>query len=171
MINPLILIKRYFATTWRGSFSNAMKSLRKTGLDSYIVSSFYLNKPIIGICLGMQLLSEGSSEFGFNNGLGLIPGTFEALNNGIFNIGWNAIDVIRPSSLISNANGKAMYFNHSYHYCGPREYVEAECHLENISLPVAAAIHRGNLWGLQFHPEKSQSSGLEVFKKLVHNLA
>ncbi|MDB4638763.1 imidazole glycerol phosphate synthase subunit HisH [bacterium] len=150
-----------------GAFPTAMERLHVLDLSNYLLRSAQLNRPLIGICLGMQLLTESSTEMGFTSGLGLIPGSVEAIENPRWHIGWNGLEVAQGHQLLQASDREVMYFNHSYVYKGPDEFVAAHCRMNEASPPFVAAIARGSVIGLQFHPEKSQAPGLNLLARLI----
>lgn len=152
-----------------GAFPTAMERLHAAGLVGYLQHSAQQGRPLIGICLGMQLLAESSTELGFTPGLGLIPGAVEAIGEPRWHIGWNGLEVIENDPLLHASDGDVVYFNHSYAYKGPEDFVVARARVREGVDPLAAAIKRGSVWGLQFHPEKSQEPGLELLDRLIRN--
>ena len=150
-----------------GAFPTAMERLHATGLVGYLQRAAQLGRPLIGICLGMQLLAESSTELGFTPGLGLIPGAVEAIGEPRWQIGWNSLEVAEGQPLLHASDGEVMYFNHSYAYRGPKDFVAAHSRVRDGEEPLVAAIQRGPVWGLQFHPEKSQGPGLELLERLI----
>ena len=150
-----------------GAFPNAMKRLHHTGLVCYLQSAAQHGRPIIGICLGMQLLSESSTELGFTSGLGLIPGAVDLIGKPTWHIGWNSIEVAESQPLLQASDGDVFYFNHSYAFKGPDSFVVARSRVVEGTEPLVAAIQRGAIWGLQFHPEKSQAPGLKLLQRLI----
>ena len=158
-----------------GAFGNAMKQLEKYNLHNIILEYTKLNKPLLGICLGMQILFTVGHEFGIHKGLGLIEGEVIKISNKknkeikVPHIGWNEIypnndkkewkNKILKNSLI----GKSFYFVHSF-ICLTKNSnsVIAVCKYSDISIP--AVISMGNIFGCQFHPEKSADNGLAVLK-------
>lgn len=150
-----------------GAFPTAMERLHATGLAGYLQRAAQLGRPLIGICLGMQLLAESSMELGFTPGLGLIPGAVEAIGEPRWHIGWNSLEVAEGQPLLHASDGEVMYFNHSYAFRGPEAFVAARSRVREGSEPLVAAIQRGSVWGLQFHPEKSQGPGLELLDRLI----
>ena len=150
-----------------GAFPTAMERLHATGLVGYLQRAAQVGRPLIGICLGMQLLAESSTELGFTPGLGLIPGAVEAIGEPRWHIGWNSLEVAEGQPLLHASDGEVMYFNHSYAFRGPEAFVAARSRVHMASRPLVAAIQRGSVWGLQFHPEKSQSPGLELLERLI----
>lgn len=151
-----------------GAFGDAAEKLRSTGLDKVLVHLATAGKPLLGICLGMQLLFEKSYEFGEHRGLGLIPGSVKPIADvipkglKIPHIGWNALDFTKESPLFSQIkNGDHVYFVHSYY--------AADCEEDTIATaeygaPLTAAVAKGNIFGCQFHPEKSGAVGLAILK-------
>lgn len=150
-----------------GAFGEAMANLRSRGLVEPLRESvLVLGKPILGICLGMELLAESSEEGGNQAGLGLIPGHFAKLERPaafpVPHVGWNDIAAIPGDPLYSNIEDKAnFYFDHSYHYVGDRDLVSATC---RYGTEVVASVRKGHVFGVQFHPEKSQRNGLKVLR-------
>ena len=158
-----------------GAFGNAMRQIEKYNLRNIILEYAKSNKPLLGICLGMQILHTESYEFGVHKGLGLIEGKVIKISNKkntkvkIPHMGWNEIypnnnkkewkNKILKSSLI----GKSFYFVHSF-VCITKDHDStiAVCNYSDISIP--AVVAAGNIFGCQFHPEKSADSGLAVLK-------
>jgi len=153
-----------------GSFPAAMESLNHFGLVEFIKDQFVLNKPIVGICLGMQLLADSSHEISFTKGLGLIPGSVESLNNSLWHIGWNDIQIIKKDAIFSDSNQQAMYFSHSYVFKTKPEYNIAEASLDLHLEPFTVAVRYNNVIGLQFHPEKSQFAGKFFLRRVIEGL-
>ena len=91
----------------------------------------------------------------------------EAIGEPRWHIGWNSLEVADGQSLLHASDGEVMYFNHSYAYRGPEDFVAARTRMREGSEPLVAAIQRGSVLGLQFHPEKSQASGLELLERLI----
>lgn len=150
-----------------GAFPTAMERLYASGLVGYLQRAAQQGRPLVGICLGMQLLAESSTELGFTPGLGLIPGPVEAIGKPRWHIGWNSLEVVEGQPLLHASDGEVMYFNHSYVFRGPEAFVAARSRVREGSEPLVAAIQRGSVWGLQFHPEKSQAPGLELLERLI----
>jgi len=158
-----------------GAFGSAMKQLEKYNLQNTILEYVKLNKPLLGICLGMQILLTVSYEFGVHKGLGLIEGEVIKISNKknkkikVPHVGWNEIypnnnekewkNKILKNSLI----GKSFYFVHSF-ACVTKnpDSTIAVCNYFGISIP--AVVSLGNIFGCQFHPEKSADNGLAVLK-------
>jgi len=151
-----------------GAFADAARKLRETGLDRILVTLAENGKPLLGICLGMQMLFEKSYEYGEHQGLGLIPGSVKPIRDvipaelKIPHIGWNALDFKKESPLLSQIReGDYVYFVHSFYAADCEEYVLATA---QYGAPLTAAVAKGNIFGCQFHPEKSGSVGLAILK-------
>ncbi|MCA6574343.1 MAG: imidazole glycerol phosphate synthase subunit HisH [Pseudanabaena sp. M57BS1SP1A06MG] len=150
-----------------GAFPSAMQALHDRGLVNYLQKQAEIQRPIIGICLGMQLLTTASYEFDYTLGLNLIEGEIVPLTASKWHIGWNTIKCIQQDSLITSSDAQAFYFNHSFTYQGADKYQIA---ISQYSQEITAAICNGNIVGLQFHPEKSQYAGRELLKNLILGL-
>jgi glutamine amidotransferase len=151
-----------------GAFPAAMTTLHERGLVDYLQAQARQGRPLIGICLGMQLLATASYEHKYTVGLDLIPGNIVAFPDHSVHIGWNTLEFTQHSPLWTSSDGEAFYFNHSFYYQGPSEYqVAATRHPSAFS----SVIQRGSVVGLQFHPEKSQSAGKILLKNLIMGLA
>ena len=152
-----------------GAFEDAAKKLRESGLAELIVEEAESGKPILGICLGMQMLFEKSFEYGEHKGLGLIPGEVrpisEVIPKGlkIPHIGWNALDFgERKNDLFKYIKeGDCVYFVHSYYATKCEDYIIAR---SEYGAPLTAAVANGNVFGCQFHPEKSGNVGLNILR-------
>ena len=154
-----------------GAFGDAAAALRQSGLDKAVLKAAEAGKPLLGICLGMQLLLEKSFEYGEHKGLGLIPGEVrpirEVIPEGLKvpHIGWNTLALTREGracGLFKNTKeGDCVYFVHSYWAASPAPYVLAAA---EYGAPLTAAVGRGNVLGVQFHPEKSGSVGLDILR-------
>jgi len=151
-----------------GAFPSAMQALRDRGLVSYLQKQAEMQRPMIGICLGMQLLTTASYEFDYTLGLDLIEGEIVPLTASKWHIGWNEIKCLQRDSLLEPSNHQAFYFNHSFTYQGADKYQIA---IAQYSQTITAVIRNANIIGLQFHPEKSQVAGQELLKKLIMGLA
>ena len=151
-----------------GSFAYAMDKLKKSKLDKFIVRESKKNKPIIGICLGMQLLTNSSEENGNHKGLGIIPGKIKQLKNSDFHIGWNNIEVSNELSFINKFNNHEFFFNHGFAYEGNDANILSKTSYGESSF--ASAIMKKNTVGFQFHPEKSQKAGLQILKSTINFL-
>lgn len=151
-----------------GAFEDAARKLRECGLDTVIKEEAARGKPILGICLGMQLLFEKSCEFGEHRGLGLIPGSVVPMAGfipdqlKIPHIGWNALRMKKRSPLFRFiSEGDCVYFVHSYFAAHCDDYVIAETEYGQW---LTAAVQNSNVFGCQFHPEKSGSVGLNILR-------
>ena len=151
-----------------GAFEDAAKKLRDSGLDRVIMAEARNAKPLMGICLGMQLLFEKSYEFGEHDGLGLIPGVVRPISDvipkeyKIPHIGWNGLNFKKESPLFSGINpGDCVYFVHSFYATDCEESVIAT---SEYGAELTAAVAKGNVFGCQFHPEKSGNVGLAILK-------
>lgn len=151
-----------------GAFADAAKKLRDTGLDKVVLEEANRGKPLMGICLGMQMLFEKSFEYGEHQGLGLISGQVIPMENTIPlnlkipHIGWNALKFKQKSPIFKYINeGDCVYFVHSYYAenCDKNLIATSEYGKE-----LTAAVQKGNIYGCQFHPEKSGKVGLNILK-------
>jgi len=150
-----------------GAFTAAMEALNSFNLVQYLQQQAHNGKPIVGICLGMQLLAEASNEFSYTTGLGLIPGKVSALAPERCHIGWNTIEVHHRDMLLKPSDGMSFYFNHSYVLEPPVEYQSA---LARLGAPFTVAVRHDNIVGLQFHPEKSQGEGQKLLRNVIEGL-
>ena len=151
-----------------GAFGDAAQKLRDTGLDQVVIELAKAGKPLMGICLGMQLLFEEGHEYGCHKGLGLIPGKVVPIANvipgdlKIPHMGWNALEFQKDSPLFAHIrNGDCVYFVHSYYAADCDDAVIATA---EYGAPLTAAVQRENVFGCQFHPEKSGSVGLSILR-------
>ena len=154
-----------------GAFEDASNKLHKTGLDEVLKKCAEKGTPIMGICLGMQMLFDKSYENGCFNGLGLIKGEVRAIKEvipadlKIPQIGWNALDIKKESPISKYIkNGDYVYFVHSYYATNCDESVIATT---NYGAPLTAAVQYKNVYGCQFHPEKSGDVGLRILKAFI----
>ena len=151
-----------------GAFRDAREALQSTGLDRVVQEEAGKGKPLMGICLGMQMLFDRSYEYGEYEGLGLIPGEIVPMEGRIPkelpipHIGWNELTLKQPSPLMKNTSqGDYVYFVHSYYAETPAEYVIATT---DYGVEMTAAVQKDNVYGCQFHPEKSSEVGLSILK-------
>ena len=156
-----------------GAFGDGIASLRSQGLVDPIRRAAARGVPVFGICLGMQLLAEESEEFGRHEGLGLLPGRVRRLQADregfrVPNIGWCDVTPTRKGRLFPNGGGSC-YHVHSFHF-EPRDPSVVAATIEFSGRSVAVAIEHGNLYGVQFHPEKSQDDGLGVLAAFFEGL-
>lgn len=154
-----------------GAFGDAMDKLKENGMDDLIRQQAALGKPLMGICLGMQLLFEKSLEFGEHEGLSLIPGTVRPIADVIDpalkipQIGWNALRKTNPYYILQDVkDGECVYFVHSYYADTEAKYIIADT---EYSARLTAAVANGNVCGCQFHPEKSGNTGLRILKSFA----
>ncbi len=151
-----------------GAFRDAAQKLRDTGLGECVKAAAISGKPLLGICLGMQLLFDKSYEYGEYDGLGLIPGVVRPIREltgdtlKIPQIGWNALVFRKQSPLFKYINeGDHVYFVHSYYAADCAEYVSADT---EYGAMLTASVEKDNVFGCQFHPEKSGNVGLNILK-------
>ena len=152
-----------------GSFPKAISFLKKSSLDKEILNFADLNKPIVGICLGMQLLFDQSDEFKKTNGLSLIPGKVKKIpliKTTVPNIGWQQIKLKKKNFLIKeSSNLEHFYFIHSY-FCQPKEKKNIMSLSKINNFNFCSSIKKENIYGMQFHPEKSGKPGIKILKNL-----
>ncbi len=151
-----------------GAFGDAIDKLRQTGLDKTVLECAAAGKPLLGICVGMQMLFSKDYEYGEHDGLDLIPGEVRDIREIIDpslkvpEIGWNALKITRESKLFKDvADGSYVYFVHSYSAVKCEPYISA---LTDYSTDITASVESGNVYGTQFHPEKSGPIGLKILK-------
>ncbi len=147
-----------------GAFPMCMVALRKSGMDQAILQQAG-KKPLLGICLGMQMLLDSSTEMGGDQGLGLIPGTVEKIETNLKlpHIGWNSLNIVNPNPLTAGlSDGDYVYFVHSF--CAKVKNSEDLALTTDYGTTVTAMIARGNVFGCQFHPEKSGPVGMTILR-------
>ena len=151
-----------------GAFGDAADKLFGSGLDKVILEEVSKGKPLMGICLGMQLLFEESFEYGQHKGLGLIKGSIVSMENkipaglNVPHIGWNALDFKKESPIFKYLkDGDFVYFVHTYYGVDCDESVTATT---EYGIPLTASVQKDNVYGCQFHPEKSGDVGLSILK-------
>ena len=152
-----------------GAFEDAIAKLRADGLDKVVVEQAQKGKPLMGICLGMQLLFDVSHEFGLHKGLGLIPGDCVPISDvipaglKIPHVGWNALHFTAKYSPIFKyiEDGDCVYFVHSYYCANCEKDVTA---VTEYGANLTASVRRGKVFGCQFHPEKSGPVGMKILK-------
>lgn len=150
-----------------GAFPDAMDALHASGLTDAVLEAAK-KKPFLGICLGMQMLFEESDEVRPCKGLGLLPGRIERIRTRLKlpQIGWNALDILRPNAMTEGVQqGDYVYFVHSF-MAVPAEEGDLAA-VTDYGARVPAMVARGNLFGCQFHPEKSGKVGLAMLKNFV----
>ena len=152
-----------------GAFEDAVKKLRASGLDQMVYEAVKAGKPMMGICLGMQMLFEKSFEYGEHQGLGLLKGQVIPMAGllpkdlKIPHMGWNALDVVKSDGkLFANIKeGAYVYFVHSYFADGCEDSLAART---EYGTWLTAAVEKDNIFGCQFHPEKSGEVGLDILR-------
>jgi imidazole glycerol-phosphate synthase subunit HisH len=149
-----------------GSFRAALDWLRANGIDSSIRAAVTRGVPLLGICVGHQLLFQLSEEMGETEGLGLIEGRVERLTSmlPVPQIGWNRVRLSKNRLFAGIADGTPFYFVHSF----AAGVSDAACATATYGRPFTAAVERDNVFGVQFHPEKSSSAGLRVLANFVN---
>ena len=150
-----------------GAFGDARAKLDATGLVPVLLEEAE-RKPLLGICLGMQLLFDRSFEYGEHPGLGLVPGEVAFLGEDggavkVPHMGWNRLEIVRDDPLFKYfQNGAYVYYVHSFYARNCRESTLGTSRYGNLA--VTGAVRRGNVWGTQFHPEKSGDAGLRLLR-------
>jgi glutamine amidotransferase len=151
-----------------GAFQKGMKNLIESGFKDDILRHAEQERPILGICLGMQMLFDCSDENGQTSGLGLIPGHVKKIttnkNIKVPHIGWSALKSVN-GILRGEIENKFMYFVHSYHPITEEQYCTAKVDYHGIGL--TAMVNKDNIFACQFHPEKSAEDGLNLLKKII----
>lgn len=151
-----------------GAFADGMTMLRQKGFVEAIKEEAAAGKPLLGICLGMQMLFEVGLEFGETMGLGLIPGKVQPIDAGEFKIphmGWNDLRIDNSCPLTEGlAEGDYVYFVHSFRAETAEQYISCST-LYNEKIP--ALVYSGNIYGAQFHPEKSGEVGMKILKNFA----
>lgn len=151
-----------------GAFGDAMRNLRETGLDATVKQFAALGKPLLGICLGMQLLFDESEEHGRHEGLGLLPGRVVRFKGDykVPHMGWNELVFTQDSNpLFEGLEPGYVYFVHSYHALPEKR--EDLLATTDYHRPVTAIVGRGSLYGMQFHPEKSGELGMALLRNFT----
>ena len=152
-----------------GAFGACMDALGASGLDDIALDAVEAQRPFLGICVGMQMLYEGSDEDTHVSGLGILPGRIRLLPDTVRRpqMQWNPLRVVRPTPLLDDLDGAWMYFVHSY-AAETTDDVVAIC---DYGGDVTAAVERGSVFATQFHPEKSAANGLHLLANFVDSLA
>lgn len=149
-----------------GSFPNAMKSIEDSNMLEVLVENI-LKKPTLGICLGYQILCQVGYEFRETRGLSLFDGEVRKLNcNGLIpNMGFNKINILKDSLILKNVNGlDEYYFMHSYEMINHTDITSISSYNNHTFV---SSIEKNNIFGVQFHPEKSRLSGIKIFKNFI----
>ena len=150
-----------------GAFEDAAKKLRASGLEGFVKQQAAAGKPLLGICLGMQMLFEKSYEYGEHEGLGLLRGQVVPMEGKLPGelkippMGWNKLEV-RQGKLLEETDGAYVYFVHSFYAEGCEDSLAA---VTELGIPITAAVEQGNIYGCQFHPEKSGNVGLAILRR------
>jgi len=157
-----------------GAFGAGMQQLHKQDLVQPIKDAVFMGIPLLGICVGMQFLFDTSDEMGDYEGLGIIPGKVTRFPHmdglKVPHMGWNQLTVKRESPLVTGVEtGNYGYFVHSYH-CVP-EQADNVILSSDYGISVAAAVQHGQVYGVQFHPEKSQTTGLRILRNFLEMAA
>lgn len=157
-----------------GAFRDAADKLRKSGMDAVVKDEAARGKPLLGVCLGMQMLFDKSYEYGEHEGLGLIHGSVRPIADvipqdlKIPHIGWNALHFTRQTPLFGRIHdGDCVYFVHSYYADDCADSVVATTEYGGV---LTAAVARGNVYGCQFHPEKSGDVGLNILRAFCEDI-
>lgn len=159
-----------------GAFRDCIRNLRDGGFVEPLLEHVAAGRPLLGICVGMQMLFDESEEFGYHQGLGLIPGRVtrfpaEMVESGeklkVPHMGWNSLHLHRSSPILAGiAEGSYVYFVHSYYCQADNDNdVAASCRYGDVDF--CASVWRGNITATQFHPEKSQAVGLKIFENFA----
>lgn len=157
-----------------GSFKKGMENLKNAGLIEVLTDEvIYKKKPFIGICLGMQLIASNGSEPEKINGLGWIEGEVikfqENEKRRIPHLGWNTVTVTKENATYEQANGQDFYFIHSYHFKAKNE--KDVSLIVNYGEDIVAGVAKENIHAMQFHPEKSQKTGMHLLKTILESYA
>ena len=152
-----------------GAYGDAIAKLRGSGMAEPLLDEAKAGKPIMGICLGMQLLFDKSYEYGEHQGLGLIPGVMADLkedipaNLKVPHMGWNSLHIVKDDPLFKYfRDGEYVYYVHSFYARNCADSTLGTSQYGNVA--VTGAVRRGNVWGTQFHPEKSGDAGLRLLR-------
>jgi len=148
-----------------GAFPRAMENLRALGLDELLRERVQARTPVLGICLGMQLAFDASTELGGAAGLGIVPGEVRALAAGerkLPHIGWNEVRFARPDSPLIEALPTSCAFYHVHSFAPVPAFAQDILGTAEYGAPFVSAVQRGSFYGVQFHPEKSSAAGLRL---------
>ncbi len=147
-----------------GAFKDAMETIRKKGIDSFLWETVKQQKPLLGICLGMQMFFEKSYEYGEHKGLGILQGEIKRLPDGVKvpHMGWNSLDIKKKMPLFEGLSQESyVYFVHSYYLQTEADIVSATTY---YGKEIQVAAQKDKVFALQFHPEKSGEVGLKILK-------
>ncbi|MGM9987405.1 MAG: imidazole glycerol phosphate synthase subunit HisH [Bacillaceae bacterium] len=147
-----------------GAFGDAMKALKEQKLEALLIQRAKEGVPFLGICLGMQLLFESSEEDGFHQGLGLLKGHVKRIPTivKVPHMGWNGLDIVREEKVVADIQAdEYVYYVHSYYADCPKELIVGS---SEYGVTVPGIVQQGNVYGMQFHPEKSSDVGLRLLK-------
>ncbi len=152
-----------------GAFKDAVGNLAKAGMDKKIIEITSTGKPFLGICIGLQVLFEYGMEGGKNRGLGILEGTVEKIPGGVKtpHMGWNKIKILKRGSRLFEGveDEESFYFVHSYHaVCRDKWIISSTT---DYGIDIVSSVEYNNIYGLQFHPEKSSLSGLKILSNFV----
>ncbi len=156
-----------------GAFSHCVSNLRKSGLVPTIEDLvFEKSVPLLGICVGMQLLAASSTENGIHAGLGWINGTVTKINPSpgfnVPHVGWNQVNKLKSDGILSNVEDKSnVFFDHSFALQCDTEYVSG---VTSHGTSIVACVEKNNIYGVQFHPEKSGRNGLKILRAFANRV-
>ena len=157
-----------------GAFGYCAENLEKSGLMNPLMRYISKDKPLLGICVGMQLMLDSSEELGSFKGLSLVSGKIESLKDCIDNkktkiphVGWNSVKFLKSNKYFSNADQYDFYFDHSYAFLGINQ--SSTLGYSNYGTNFTSIISKKNILACQFHPEKSQKNGLNFLKFFLEN--
>lgn len=156
-----------------GAFEECISNLKNRKLDIILNEAVIITKkPILGICVGMQLLATCSEENGLHNGLDWIKGAVKKIivpkPLAVPHVGWNDVITMNENILFNrNIENSNFYFDHSYHFVCDEKYIAGYC---DYGTRITAAVQRENIFGVQFHPEKSQTNGLKLFRSFFNSI-
>ena len=151
-----------------GAFAACMNNLRERGLEGFVIEAARSGKPIIGLCVGLQMMFDEGHEFGIHKGLGLLPGNIVRFAEGVRvpHVGWNQVEIKQDHPIFNNLPDQSFfYFVHSYHVVTD----DPSCVLGETEYATRypSICGRNNIVGVQFHPEKSQAAGLKLLKNFA----
>ena len=151
-----------------GAFGDARKKLEESGMEEALLAQVSAGKPLLGICLGMQLLFSESEEYGVHPGLGLIPGRVVPIARDlpcprkVPHMGWNALEFVKESPIFRDTEpGAYVYYVHSFY---ARDCAPSVTAISRYGIEITGAVQKDNIFGTQFHPEKSGKTGLKILK-------